>query len=73
MGRTRSRRGQDAIDEGNSGRTVVNVGIVTLAAGGAVALSGIVWQLALNRPERAARIHPVVGPHVGALVVAMRF
>lgn len=45
---------QDQIDLGNGGNTLTGVGAGLLAGGGAIAVAGLIWQFAGNKPVPAA-------------------
>lgn len=79
---------QKNVDTGNTGRLLKGVGIATLAAGGATLLGGLVWQLALNKPEASAktgraaprgkvkaavRVVPAIGPNDTGVIVTGSF
>jgi hypothetical protein len=58
---------RDAVDRGNNGRTVENVGGVLIGGGLAVAAAGIVWHF-LEKPGESASPAPVAGPRVTPVI-----
>jgi hypothetical protein len=70
---------QDAVDDGEAGETMSQVGQGLLYGGAGIVALSLVWQFALNGEEPVLvsstdlELHPVVGPGVAALSLTGRF
>jgi tetratricopeptide (TPR) repeat protein len=65
---------QDAVDEGNNGRTLETVGGIMGGIGAAAVAGGLVWHfLEPKSPAPGTAIAPTVGPGFAGLSVAGRF